>query len=345
MRVVEGDRWNRSSRPKAAAEAAQDICNAYGEGVTGESTARKWFSNFKNDDFDDDTPRNGRLSEFDEERLKALLKEDDHQTSHKLAEKRNCDHKLNNFHSMRFAKNLRAWESHELNKSNKENRLQIASQHLASHRLTHGHKQRFLYRIVTEDEKWCLYKNIYQRKEWVFPTDTPKPRVKHDLHPKKTMICVWWEWESMVQLGNTRKECHGQQGALHISQVHRMKEAIRLRSHIDKRYHSDGKHFIDHIVLQGKKLGFTISTPQTKKQPWRGNTLDHQRKRNLRLHPLPVGNLESPPYSPDLAPNDYMLFPRLKEHLAGRWLSSGSAVKTSAETSLNGQGPDFYQDG
>ena len=85
---------------------------------------------------------------------------------------------------------LGVWVPHELSQNNKKNRLQIASQHLARHRATRGHKQRFLYRIVTEDEKWWLYINMKQRKEWVAPGDTPKPRVKPDLHPKKTMICV-----------------------------------------------------------------------------------------------------------------------------------------------------------
>ena len=60
----------------------------YGEGVKGESTARKWFAKFKNGNFDiDDTPRSGRSSEFDEYHLKALLKEESRQTNHELAEK------------------------------------------------------------------------------------------------------------------------------------------------------------------------------------------------------------------------------------------------------------------
>ena len=64
-------------RGQKAAEAARDICMVYGEGVIGESTARKWFAKFKNGNFDiDDTPRSGRPSEFDEDHLKALLKEE-----------------------------------------------------------------------------------------------------------------------------------------------------------------------------------------------------------------------------------------------------------------------------
>ena len=114
-------------RGQKAAEAARDICMVYGKGVIGESTARKWFAKFKNGNFDiDDTPRSGRPSEFDEDHLKALLKEESCQTSSELAEKINCDQKtiLNHLHSMGFAEKLGVWVLHELSKTNKENRLQ-----------------------------------------------------------------------------------------------------------------------------------------------------------------------------------------------------------------------------
>ena len=78
---------------------------------------------------------NRRFSEFDEDHLKALLKEESCQTSCELTEKIKCDQKmiLNHFYSMRFAEKLGVWVSHELSESNKENCLQIASQHLAHH--------------------------------------------------------------------------------------------------------------------------------------------------------------------------------------------------------------------
>ena len=83
----------------------------YGKGVIGESTARKWFVKFKNGNFDiDDMPRHRRPSEFDENHLKALLKEESCQTSCELDEKMNCDKKtiLNHLYSMGFAKKLGA---------------------------------------------------------------------------------------------------------------------------------------------------------------------------------------------------------------------------------------------
>ena len=118
------------------------------ENVIGKSTARKWFAKFKNGNFDfDNTPCSRRPSEFDKDHLKALLKEKSHQTSRKLIEKMNCDQKMifNHLHSKGFAKKLGVWEPYELSENNKENHLQIASQHLTCHRATHGHKQCFLY--------------------------------------------------------------------------------------------------------------------------------------------------------------------------------------------------------
>ena len=61
-----------------AAEAAWDICMVYGEGVIGKSMARKWFSKIKKVQKIDNTPRRRRPSEFDEDHLKALLKEKSH---------------------------------------------------------------------------------------------------------------------------------------------------------------------------------------------------------------------------------------------------------------------------
>ena len=81
----------------------------YGEGVIGESTARKWFAKFKNGNFViDNTPRTGRPSEFDEDHLKALLKEESGQTSRELTEKLNCDQTtiLNHLNSMGFVEKL-----------------------------------------------------------------------------------------------------------------------------------------------------------------------------------------------------------------------------------------------
>ena len=52
--------------------------------------------------------------------------------------------------------------------------------------------------------------------------------------------------------------------------------------------------------------------------------------------------LDHPPYSPDLAPSDYHLFPGLKKQLKGRHFSSDAEVIAAAETWLDGQLSEFF---
>ena len=52
--------------------------------------------------------------------------------------------------------------------------------------------------------------------------------------------------------------------------------------------------------------------------------------------------LDHPPYSPDLAPSDYYLFPGLKKQLKGRHFPFDAEVIAAAETWLDGQISEFF---
>jgi len=52
--------------------------------------------------------------------------------------------------------------------------------------------------------------------------------------------------------------------------------------------------------------------------------------------------LDHPPYSLDLAPSDYHLFPGLKKQLKGRHFSSDVEVTAATETWLDGQPYEFF---
>jgi len=52
--------------------------------------------------------------------------------------------------------------------------------------------------------------------------------------------------------------------------------------------------------------------------------------------------LDHLPYSPDLAPSDYHLFPGLRKQLKGRHFLSDVAVIAAAETWLDGQPSEFF---
>ena len=55
--------------------------------------------------------------------------------------------------------------------------------------------------------------------------------------------------------------------------------------------------------------------------------------------------LEHPPYSPDLAPSDYYLFPKLKKELCGRHFDTDDDVIGAVNQFLEDQSPDFYKAG
>jgi len=55
--------------------------------------------------------------------------------------------------------------------------------------------------------------------------------------------------------------------------------------------------------------------------------------------------LEHPPYSPDLAPSDFHLFPNMKKHLRSKRFKSHDDVKHEVQTWLRGQLPTFHRQG
>ena len=55
--------------------------------------------------------------------------------------------------------------------------------------------------------------------------------------------------------------------------------------------------------------------------------------------------LDHPPYSPDLAPTDYFLFPEVKSHQKGRLFDSTSDIQKVVTSTLNTIAKDdFYKD-
>ena len=80
------------NRGAEAVNTARNICVVYGDNAIGANTARKWFSRIKDDRFDiSDTPRSGRTSGFDEDRLKVLIHNDLRKCSRELINVINCD--------------------------------------------------------------------------------------------------------------------------------------------------------------------------------------------------------------------------------------------------------------
>jgi hypothetical protein len=55
--------------------------------------------------------------------------------------------------------------------------------------------------------------------------------------------------------------------------------------------------------------------------------------------------LDHPPYSPDLAPADYFLFPKGKSHLKGHLFDSISDIQKAVTSTLNTTAKDEFYNG
>jgi histone-lysine N-methyltransferase SETMAR len=64
-----------------------------------------------------------------------------------------------------------------------------------------------------------------------------------------------------------------------------------------------------------------------------------------KLRDLHYDLLEHPPYSPDLAPSDFYLFPKLKLFLGGQHFSSNQEVIAAAEGYFSDLKKNHYRDG
>ena len=54
---------------------------------------------------------------------------------------------------------------------------------------------------------------------------------------------------------------------------------------------------------------------------------------------------DNPPYSPDLAPSDFYLFSKIKEHLAGKRFTDDEALQHVVVDWLNSQAAVWYEEG
>ena len=68
---------------------------------------------------------------------------------------------------------------------------------------------------MTGDEKWILYNYVERKRLWGKRNEPPPTTPKAGLHPKKVMLCIWWDWKEVLyyellpedQMINSNKYC------------------------------------------------------------------------------------------------------------------------------------------
>ena len=56
----------------------------------------------------------------------------------------------------------------------------------------------FLKRLITGDEKWVVYNNVNGKRSRSKPGEPAQTTSKADIHQKKVMLSVWWDYKGIV---------------------------------------------------------------------------------------------------------------------------------------------------
>lgn len=300
-----------------AAETQREICSVYGEDAVDDSTVRKWFRRFRDGNFNlEDEKRSGRPSEIDSHQILALVETDRHKTTREIADnlKINQSTVVRRLRQLGMVSKSDVWVPHELSQRNLINRISACDSLLKRYEI-----DPFLNRMVTGDEKWIVYNNVKRKRSWSKKDEAPLTTAKAGLHPKKVMLCIWWDYKGIIyyellpenQTINSDKYC---------SQLDELKRAIdRKRPELVNR---------KGIVFQHDN-----ARPHT--------SLETRRK----LIELGWDVLVHPPYSPDLAPSDFHLFRSLQNSLNGKNLTSLEACKNHLDQFFVDKSQKFYERG
>ena len=132
------------------------------------------------------------------------------------------------------------------------------------------------------NEKWILYNNVERNRSWGKRNEPPQTTPKAGLHPKKVMLCIWWDWKGVLyyellsenQTINSNKYC-SQLDQLKVALDKKRPELVNRKRII---FHQDNARPRVSLMTRQKllQLGWEV--------------------------------LIHPPYSPDIARSDFHLF-------------------------------------
>lgn len=210
------------------------------------------------------------------------------------------------------------WVPRLLKEHEVERRVQESKRFLARYK-KNGHS--FLSNIITTDETWLYFydpESKQQSSQWKTNASPPPKKARISKSVGKHMFIVFFDIEGVIL-------CH----------------AVPKGQSVNANYYS-------------KVLRRDLATAIRKKRPngYNGQMIIHQD--NAPAHAsqevqttiqiqLEAEVLSHPPYSPDLAPCDFALFPKLKSELRGRQFSDIRELKMAAQTILYSYEEDWFQ--
>lgn len=300
-----------------ASEAAQSLQKTFGNNAPKERTVREWFAKFRSGDLDiEDAPRSGRPSSPIDDQLKEMVETNPKRTCADLAEELGVSSRTVWSHliAMGKTKKLDQWVPHELTDHQMNTRIEVCSS-----LLLRNQNDPFLDRIFTCDEKWILYDNRKRSRQWLDKNEPPRSMPKANLHPKKTMITVWWSAAGLLHYSFLRP------GAM-----------ITAESYCRELDVVHQKLQLKHPALVNRRGPILLHD----------NARPHvARMTHQKLFQLGIETLPHPPYSPDLSPTDFHFFRALDLFLKEKRFRQQDDVENTFQQFIDSRALNFYKKG
>ena len=171
-------------------------------------------------------------------------------------------------------------------------------------------EDRFFDRIITGDETWVYQydpETKQQSKLWLPRGSSGPIKFKSERSVKKVMATVFWDSEGVVLVDFL-------EGKKTVTGAYYVEVLRKLRAKLAKK--RPGKLHRGILFHHDNAPAHSSRIVRDVLREFRWELLPH------------------PPYSPDLAPSDFFLFPKLKEHLKGVYFNDTNEAKQAAKTWL-----------
>jgi histone-lysine N-methyltransferase SETMAR len=306
---------------RTAIQIHDELVNAEGEEALSLRTIRRWISAFKNgDESISDKTRSGRPCEAvtpgNIAKVEELVSEDPHISTSELANQVgiSCErigHILHN--ELNLHKVCSKWIPHRLSEENKKKRVELSKELLDI--LNKGYRN-----IITGDETWIYFFTVSSKeanKTWVKKGENRSQITRTAQNSQKRMFCIFYSVDGVIARIVVKK---GQtvNGKLYANSI--------LPSVFSNFMERRGKKTVRTVMLHHDNASSHNAAVVT------------QYLRNEGVERLP-----HPPYSPDLAPCDFFLFPRIKKELSGKSFDKVEHLARAVQAVVDGISKREYE--
>lgn len=300
--------------------------NAYGVNAPSLVTISKWFQRFQTGHFSvEDDPREGRPKSMTDDTnvalVKAIINEDPRLTQEMIGDELGLNAMTVSRilkHHLGYTKKSARWVPRILNDDQKKARVHFARSFLK--KFENGQSSNF-QKIVTGDESW-FYKYDPETKQqsmvWSPEGASPPVKGKQQKSATKVMMSVYFTSAKIVavipvETGQTVTANWYTQTCLPevFKNLLENKKKAELR-----------RYFLHH-----------------------DNAPAHTAEKTNNFIALSgINEIRPAPYSPDLAPCDFWLFPKIKKNLRGRVFSSNEEIINAVNVEIGKLKKDDFKD-